>query len=361
MLKIQGLNIKLFPLKNKRKIARQKTPDAPPHPIKEDVKFMAFLTVCLNPTLQKTLRFSSIYPGTVNRTGNHRLDASGKGINVTRVLTQLGKRAVHLTQLGGGLRPLFLSLCEQDGLSVQWEESESEIRFCYTLLSGTESTLPGGSAVTELVEESEPVSAGTEERLLEKFDDIIARTAGLNWLIISGTKAAGFSDAVIPAMTQRAKEKGLKVILDIKGKELTESLKYQPDIVKPNLFEFAAGFAPELIKNNELVTIDDSAKERIKSAVLDMAQKYKCRVILTNGSRKIIAADKVSADTSSGNEFFEVEVRPVKTVNSIGCGDAFTAGLASALGDGTGFREAIGEGSRCGALNAALVRPGVIL
>jgi 1-phosphofructokinase/tagatose 6-phosphate kinase len=327
---------------------------------------MAFLTICLNPTLQKTLRFSSIYPGTVNRTKFHRLDASGKGINVTRVLTQLGKNSLHLTQLGGGLRPLFLSLCEQDGLAVQWVESESQIRFCYTLLSGTESTLSdtdgalsGGSAVTELIEESEPVRAGTEERLLEKFDDILAhRSTDLNWLIISGTKAEGFSDAVIPAITQRAKEKGLKVILDIKGKDLTESLKYQPDIVKPNLFEFAASFAPELIKNNELATLDDIAKERIKSAVLDMAQKYKCRVILTNGSQKIIAAD---VDKMSIDKFFEIEVRPVKAVNSIGCGDAFTAGLASALGDGAGFREAINEGCRCGALNAALVKPGVII
>jgi 1-phosphofructokinase/tagatose 6-phosphate kinase len=309
---------------------------------------MAFLTVCLNPTLQKTLRFTSIFPGTVNRTGIHRLDASGKGINVTRVLTQLGKKAIHLTQLGGCLRPLFLSLCEQDGLSVQWVESESQIRFCYTLLSG-------GDGVTELVEESEPVRAETGERLLEKFDDILARAADLNWLIISGTKAAGFSDEVIPAMAQRAKEKKLKVILDIKGKDLTESLKYQPDIVKPNLFEFAADFAPELIKNNELTAIDAPAQERIKSAVLDMAQKYKCRVILTNGSRKIIAADIMSA-----NNFFEVEFQPVKAVNSIGCGDAFTAGLASALEDGAGFREAISEGCRCGALNAALVKPGVI-
>jgi tagatose 6-phosphate kinase len=316
-----------------------------------------FLTVCLNPTLQKTLRFSSIYPGTVNRTGVHRLDASGKGINVARVLTQLGKKAMHLTQLGGELCPLFLSLCEKDKLSVQWAESGSQIRFCYTLISDADGALPNGSDVTELIEESEAVSAGTEERLLEKFDDILAHTTDLSWVIISGTKAAGFSDAVIPSMTQRAKEKGLKVILDIKGKDLTESLKYQPDIVKPNLFEFAADFAPELIKNNELTAIDDSAKERIKSAVLDMAQKNKCAVILTNGSRKIIAA---ASDKMSANEFFEIEIQHVKALNSTGCGDAFTAGLAAALGNGAGFREAISEGCRCGALNAALIRPGVV-
>jgi len=83
-----------------------------------------------------------------------------------------------------------------------------------------------------------------------------------------------------------------------------------------------------------------------------MAQKYKCRVILTNGSRKITAVD--------ADNFFEIEVQPVKAVNSIGCGDAFTAGLAAALETGAGFREAINEGCRCGALNAGLVRPGVI-
>jgi len=129
-------------------------------------------------------------------------------------------------------------------------------------------------------------------------------------------------------------------------------LKYKPDIVKPNLFEFASDFAPELIKNNELITIDDSARERIKSVVLEMARKHNCRIILTNGSRKIIAAE--------ANEFFIIKVKSVKAVNSTGCGDAFTAGLAASLEDGAGFREAISEGCRCGALNAALVRPGVV-
>jgi sugar/nucleoside kinase (ribokinase family) len=101
-----------------------------------------------------------------------------------------------------------------------------------------------------------------------------------------------------------------------------------------------------------MIAEDAAAKERIKSAILDTAQKYNCRVILTNGSRKTLAADR--------NKFFEVEFEAVKAVNSTGCGDAFTAGLAAALEDGADFREAISEGARCGAKNAALVRPGVV-
>jgi len=308
---------------------------------------MSFLTVCLNPTIQKTLRFSSIVPGAVNRTGVHRLDVSGKGINVTRVLTQLGKKALHLTQLGGVMRPLFLSLCEQDRLSVEWVESGSEIRFCYTVLTEND------GAVTELVETSDAVCAETEQLLLEKFDSILCDTSlDLKCLIISGTKAAGFSNTVIPYMTRKAKERGLRVILDVKGKDLIESLQYEPDVVKPNLLEFVETFAPDLVGDNDQITENDAAKERIKSAIKDTAQKYNCRVILTNGSRKTLAADR--------DKFFEAEFEAVKAVNSTGCGDAFTAGLAAALEDGTGFYEAIGEGARCGARNAVLVRPGVI-
>ena len=308
---------------------------------------MSFLAVCLNSTLQKTLCFPSIIPGTVNRTGIHRLDIAGKGINVTRVLTQLGKKAVHLTQLGGNLRSLFLSLCEQDGLSVEWVESGSQIRLCYTLITENDSD------VTELVEESEPVGAGTEERVLEKFDSLLWELSpDLKCLIVSGTKADGFSDDAIPLMVRKAKEKGPRVILDIKGKDLMTSLQYAPDIIKPNLFEFASTFAPYLVNDHDLVINDTDITDSIRFPMLDVAQKYGCKIILTDGSRKIRAADKDS--------YFEVELEPVKTVNSIGCGDAFTAGLAAALEDGANFNEAIAEGSRCGALNAGLIKPGVI-
>ncbi|MCL2721096.1 MAG: PfkB family carbohydrate kinase [Treponema sp.] len=289
-----------------------------------------FLTVCLNPTLQKTLQFSSVTSGAVNRTNEHRLDVSGKGINVTRVLTQLGKKAVHLTQLGGDMRPLFLSLCEQDNLDVQWVESNSQIRFCYTLLNASD------QSVTELVEESQAVAAGTEERLMEKFN-----LNGVSHLVVSGKNAAGFSDNVIPYMVQKAKEKGLFVILDIRGNDLINSLKYEPDVIKPNMDEFIATFG-----------IGTNDPQKLRGLILEIAQKHNCRIILTNGDKKILAAEK--------ENFYEIEVPKVKAVNTIGCGDAFTAGLACALENGADFKAAINEGMCCGALNAGLIRPGVI-
>jgi 1-phosphofructokinase/tagatose 6-phosphate kinase len=297
----------------------------------------------MNPTLQKTLRFPDIIPDTVNRTSDYRLDASGKGINVSRVLTQLGKKALHLTQLGGALRPLFLELCNEDGLALTWVESDSSIRFAYTLINSAD------SSVTELVEEPEPVAPGTEERFMNA---IVAALPAHEYLIISGTKAAGFSDNLVPFMVRRAKEEGVKTIIDVKGKDLINSLPFEPDIVKPNLYEFACTFAPEMVERNDLLGDENKVRQRITELVLDLSAKYKCRIILTRGAKKIWASEK--------QNFFEVDLNPVKPVNTIGSGDAFTAGLAAALGDGAALREAIAEGVRCGSLNAQCFKVGVI-
>jgi 1-phosphofructokinase family hexose kinase len=297
-----------------------------------------FLAVCLNPTLQKTLRFSSITKDHVNRTANHRLDASGKGINVARVLGQLGKRALHLTQLGGSLQPLFLQLCEEDSLSIRWAESHSPIRFCYTLIDGSD------RSVTELVEEALPVDPMTEGRILDLFEQSLPERGTLT---ISGTKANGFSDMIFPTMTKMAKERGLRVILDIRGKDLTESLPFEPDLIKPNLAEFLSTYIPN----------PPQEPNRLKEAVIQVAQdlerRYHCRLVLTRGAKAVWVV--------SGGEFRELEFPSVPPVNTTGSGDAFTAGLASALDDGRDLYDAVAEGARCGRLNAQYLKPGTIV
>jgi len=126
-----------------------------------------FLCVCLNPVIQKTLVFKTIEPGEVNRTGNWRIDVAGKGIIPTRILTQLGEKAVHLTQLGGPTREWFLAMCAEDNIAIEWVESGALIRFCTTLIE--EST----GRATELVEESLPVAPSTSDALVERFASLV--------------------------------------------------------------------------------------------------------------------------------------------------------------------------------------------
>ena len=307
------------------------------------MKKNSFLTVCMNPTLQKTLSFPMLIKDSVNRTGEYRLDASGKGINVSRVLTQLGRDCCHLTQLGGIMRPLFMDLCRKDKLRLEWVESGSPIRFCYTLLDANE------KSVTELVEESERVGEGTEGRLLDAFSALIGE---FSTLIISGTKADGFSDALVPEMVKKARREGCRVILDVRGNDLLNSLPHGPLVIKPNLYEFFLTFAPEFISNNGITGNEGQIRERAEQIWAGLREKYSLSLVLTRGHEPVWYGES--------GDLLEHALSPVPPLNTTGSGDAFTAGLASALEDGAPLSAAIASGARCGALNAGLLRPGVI-
>ena len=324
---------------------------------------LPILCVCLNPVVQKTLVFDRLVKGEVNRAREHRVDASGKGVNVTRVLVESGRRAIHLTQAGGPTREWFLALAAADGLDIRWVESESEIRFCHTVADLSE-----GSA-TELVEEARPVGAGTGDRILATFRELIEgcrALEGCKALVISGTKAAGFDPDIFPTMTRYAKEAGLFVVLDIKGNDLINSLEFRPDVIKPNLQELlatwpleqgedgagrasAAGVASEA---GVAAHGEAALRAHVARIAADLEERYGSRLVVTRGSRPTWFRD--------GGELREGPVHPIRPLNPTGSGDAFTAGLAAVLSGGGTMAEAVAEGSRLGALNALCLKPGSI-
>jgi fructose-1-phosphate kinase PfkB-like protein len=299
-----------------------------------------FLAVCLNPTIQKTLVFDGLKIDEVNRAKILRTDASGKGVNVARVLSQLGVEAIHLTHSGGPDGDWFRSLCADDGISLRWVDSGSDVRFCTTVIDTQAGT------ATELVEESKPVRSGTEEALLDLFDEVIRE---VEVLIVSGTKAAGYSDSVVPEMARRAAAQGVLTVLDIKGKDLAACLPFRPAVVKPNLAEFLSGMST----GGENGSGELSLRGMAHASALDWKCRFGTELVLTRGGAPIwFEEDGVAA---------EEPVFPVKSLNPTGSGDAFTAGLAFALSGGASLREAVREGARQGALNAANLKPGSIL
>ncbi len=298
-----------------------------------------FLVVCLNPAIQKTLVFDGLELDRVNRAKRMRTDASGKGVNVTRVLSQLGAEVLHLTHAGGPDRDWFLSLCAADGLDVKWVDSGSEVRFCSTVIDA------GAKTATELVEEALPVRAGTEERLLGLFDELVGSA---DVLIISGTRAAGYSDSVIPEMASRAAAKGAMVVLDIKGRDLVACLPFRPTVVKPNLDEFLATFPAPQGSRASCAAL----RTHIHAYAKAWKERYGTDLVVTRGKAPIwFSEDGLAA---------EEPARPAESINPTGSGDAFTAGLAYVLAAGGDLREAIREGARLGALNAERLKPGSI-
>jgi len=208
---------------------------------------------------------------------------------------------------------------------------------------------PGARRVTELVEEGERVGPDTEADLIGAFERLLP---GRDVVIVSGTRAAGFSGDLVPGLTRRARAAGCRVILDLRGEDLLRSLPAGPDLIKPNLYEFLTTFAPDLVAGNEAAGDPVETRERTAAICRRLWEEHGCAAVLTRGSSAVWFTE--------AGRLEEFSVAPVEVVNTIGSGDAFTAGLAAALADGAGPREAVAEGARCGGLNAGLLRPGVI-
>ncbi|MCX8012955.1 MAG: PfkB family carbohydrate kinase [Rectinema sp.] len=296
-----------------------------------------FLSVCLNPVIQKTLVFNSIERGEVNRTSQWRIDASGKGINVSRILTQCGEPTVHLTQLGGPTREWFLSMCRDDGLTVEWVDSGSPIRFCTTLIEANHGT------ATELVEEARPVADYASTLIVSRFRDLMVKA---RMVILSGTVAAGFKPGIMARFACLAAEAGIPFILDIKKQDLLDCLPYRPRCVKPNLEELAQTRDLPYAQVKE----EKKARALVESAGREWFEQWGTYLVVTRGSLPTLYWN--------GNELRECPVSRVETRNPIGSGDAFCAGLARALAKGASIDEAVAEGTKLGALNASQLKPG---
>ena len=272
--------------------------------------------------------FSGLVKDTVNRTGEYRLDASGKGINVSRLLAGSGRNCRYLTHLGGVLRPLFLELCARDGLRVEWVESSSPLCFCYSLINTAE------NSVTELVEEAESVGEGTEKRLLEAFSALVPECGTL---IISGPRAPGFSDTLIPEMVRQARAAGCRIILDACEQDLLNSLPCGPLIIKSSLYDFVSTFAPELVSRDHIRGNEADIKEKIGKIWTELPKEYPCALVLRAGTGSVWYAEKGEPALYC----FE----PAEPHNAAGSEDAFTAGLAAALDEGASLGAAVARGS----------------
>jgi tagatose 6-phosphate kinase len=262
------------------------------------------LVVGLSPAWQRTLEFSSLLPGTVNRACRVSEMASGKGVNMARVARQLGGKVRLLTVAGGQRgRQLVAGLTSASVVRVR-----AETRVCQTLIAA--------GVVTELVEEAGALSRTELANVLAHFDRELRRA---KLVVLTGSVPTGCGDEFYARLIHRSR---VPVLVDAQGRQLANAVTARPFVVKINQDELCA------------------AKVRNAAGWL----------VVSNGARRVTARH--------GDERLSFHPPRVKAVNTIGCGDAMLAGLAVALARGDEMPAAIRYGIACGAANALTPQPG---
>lgn len=290
------------------------------------------LCVGLNPAFQKVCCFHAFSLGRVNRIYRMEADASGKGINVGRVLHSLGKSVLISGFLGGESGKFISETLDKSGLPHKFVWTLSKTRTCTTLI------IDGIGEATELVEEGEKVTGEEIRKFLSLYNEILPE-CGL--VVISGTAPPGVPDDIYCHLITTANTLKVPVVLDTHKSFLLKALNAHITVAKPNLHELETAFERKLSEDKDIWEAIEQLQEK----------GVECIVISNEGMPSYAALNGTR---------YKIIPPQVTPVNSIGSGDAFAAGIASILLEKRNFLEAIVFGTACGTASTLTPLPGYI-
>src|SRR5207237_795738 len=288
------------------------------------------MIICLGttPAVQRVMVFKKLERGEVNRVLEVHQDVAGKSVNVAKVLAALQKPVMATGFVGGERGEFIRRQLDRRGIKHDFVTVGPQTRLCVTILD------QGAGTITELVEESQ----GVEESAWDELLAIVSKLSRAQMLILSGTLAGGARPAFYRECIESTQ---LPAIVDTQGQVLLESLKARPLVAKPNRKELGVALG---------LTIDTDSS--LQSAMIELVERGAKNAVITMGAEGAMAFD--------GREFSYITAPKVEAVNSVGSGDAFTAGLAAALVDGQNLSEACRLGAACGAANALTLIAGEV-
>ena len=194
------------------------------------------LTVTMNPSVDTRYQLDELIIDDVNRVTPEKT-AGGKGLNVARVLGQLGDDVVATGLLGGHMGAYMAELMDANGINNDFVPIKGETRICLNILHAGNQT--------ELLESGPTIAPEELDAFTAKFTELAGKA---DVVTISGSLPRGVEADYYAKITGIAENAGAKVLLDTSGASLEAALKSEikPELVKPNLTRSTAFWARAL-------------------------------------------------------------------------------------------------------------------
>ena len=269
-------------------------------------------TVTLNPSLDKTVTVEDLVIDEANRWTSLRRDPGGKGINVSRVVHELGGETIAYGFIGGIDGETLKHLLHQQRVPFDFTQINGEIRsnFIITDLKTNRQTridAPGPHILRREL-----------GKLTQKVTHIKPKP---DFLVFAGSVPPGVPADIYRQLIEKAKKNGIKTVLDSDNQWLKEGIKAKPNVIKPNVHE-----AEDLLKTN----LRDEAA--IVEALKTLAKLGIEIAVISRGKDGLIVAN--------GEKILKVTPPQVEVRSTIGAGDSAVAGLVLKLSQGHGIEEA---------------------
>lgn len=287
-------------------------------------------TVTLNPALDRTVAVKQLLEDDTNRILSENYYAGGKGIDVSRVIRELGGQSIALGLVGG-----------YDGLHLEGLLINAGVMTDFTKISGETRTniiIKEQTTGRQLaISATGPDVSATE---IGQFYQHVLQAQSMDYLVLSGSLPRGVTHNLYGQLILAGRKKGSFVVLDTDGTALKESVNYQPTFIKPNTHELSRLVGRELMAEGEILRACEEVQQKGISYVL--VSRGKEGLILSTGEQRIKA------------------VAPhVKVDSTVGAGDSAVAGFVMAHSQGKDLIECVRLA--CAAGTATAQTPGTEL
>ncbi len=272
------------------------------------------LAICLSPCIDVNMEVDSLCVGKTNKILNKRIYFTGKAINTARGLKRLGAEVYATGFMYEDNGKLFEQELHYECVPYKFVWCPGRVRENYKFVDNK-------SMLTEVDDISPEVSDEKKAELVSRVREL---SAGSEAVVLSGGLAKGMPPSYYGDILSAVPD-GVKKVVDTSGERLFEALKYDADLVKPNLQE---------LQSTLKITIN--SKEEML---------YGCRELLKRGAKRVLLSlGKEGAVITDGSESYYCKSINVAMNSTIGAGDGMVAAATFALAKGGSLKEIL----RCG-------------
>jgi len=292
------------------------------------------LTVTLNPSVDRALFIGDLKVGDTNRVLRSETDAGGKGVNLSRVLRELGGHTVATGFLGGG-----------PGAFIRQVLDVQDVPHCFVEISGDTRTNfsvedEDRNPPTTFNERGPEITATDIDRLFARVREYLPK---LSWLSLGGSLPPGAPPDIFQRLVELAHREGVKALVDADGEPMRLAMLARPDFIKPNEREAARLVGREIQGRNDAL-----------GAAMQLYQQLGAGSALA-----VISRGAGGAILACEDGIYEGLTPYVEMRSTIGCGDSMLGGILWALGAGHPLSEAFRWGLSAGAATAATDGTGI--
>ncbi|HSS33596.1 MAG TPA: 1-phosphofructokinase family hexose kinase [Solirubrobacterales bacterium] len=282
------------------------------------------LTVTLNAAVDRTVAVPNFRLARRHRAVESRTVAGGKGINVARALSLLGRPVIATGFVGGPTGTRVLEQLHEESVLTDFIRIAAETRINLAVID------PTSGDQTEINERGPAVSPEEVKRLFER---IAYLAGGAKICVLAGSLPPGAGHDLYARLVADLSRRGVPVVLDAEGEAMLEGVRAGAAMITPNERE-----AEELV-GQEFADASDLAQGLVELTRLGAAEAAITR------PEGCVAAVGEGAE----RRLLEVHTEPLEPVSTVGSGDAFVAGYVAARYEGRSAEDCLAYGVACGA------------